>query len=455
MAHSCYPQRADQCNSGVPTEFFGSLLVCGERNAMNSNAMQRIRKAADSFAQPVEAAATILLVEDELVTRTSMAARLTRLGYRVLEAENGRVGLDVARRERPDLLIVDWMMPEMDGPTFCETVRRDPLLKSCQLLLMTAHDKPAQIAEGLVRGADDFLSKSASKQEIIARVLAGLRTSRLVRELETTGDELESSLLLLQKKQAETEADLQTAATFVQSLLPPQGSPVHGIALAWEYQPSLTLGGDLFNVMAIDADHLGFYILDASGHGVAAALRSASLMTFLQKENMLQLLGSYDPEKVLFEANRRFPLSADGEYFTLWVGQLHLPTRSLSYVSAGHSGALLSSAQSPSRWLTRSSFPLGFDPSARFASDRVSLKPGDRLFLLSDGIYEVPSPSGEVWGRERFQEVIAAGKQTSLSATIASCFSAARGWQQAQHFPDDAAVMGLELIGGPEGTFNG
>ena len=69
-----------------------------------------------------------------------MAARLTRLGYRVLEAENGRVGLDVARRERPDLLIVDWMMPEMDGPTFCEAVRRDPLLKSSQILLMTAHD---------------------------------------------------------------------------------------------------------------------------------------------------------------------------------------------------------------------------------------------------------------------------------------------------------------------------
>jgi sigma-B regulation protein RsbU (phosphoserine phosphatase) len=178
-------------------------------------------------------------------------------------------------------------------------------------------------------------------------------------------------------------------------------------------------------------------------------------MTFLRVENILQLLGSYDPEKVLLEANRRFPLSADGEYFTLWVGQLHLPTRRLSYASAGHPGALLSSAQSPSRWLTRSSFPLGFDPSAQFASDPLFLKPADRLFLLSDGIYEVPSPSGELLGRERFQKVIDAGKQTSLSTTIASCFSAARGWQQAQQFPDDAAVVGLELINAPEGMFNG
>ena len=397
---------------------------------MSSNAMQSAGQVAGLSVQPESPVSTILLVEDEPVTRASMAARLKRLGYRVLEAENGRVGLDVARRERPDLLVVDWMMPEMDGPTFCETVRRDPSLKSSQLLLMTAHDQPEQIAEGLARGADDFLSKSSSKQEIIARVLAGLRASRLVRDLETTGNELESSLLLLKRKQEETEADLHTAAAFIQSQLPPQGSPAHGTALAWEYQPSLLLGGDLFGVMAIDADNLALYILDASGHGVAAALRSVSLMTFLRADNMLQLIGSYDPEKVLFEANRRFPLSADGEYFTLWVGLLHLPTRSLSYATAGHSGALLSSAQSPSRWLTHSSFPLGFDPSSQFAADRIVLKLADRLFLLSDGIYEAPSSSGELWGRERFLAVIEAGRQMSLSAAIASSFSAARGWQQ-------------------------
>ena len=89
-------------------------------------------------------------------------------------------------------------------------------------------------------------------------------------------------------------------------------------------------------------------------------------------------------------------MSDDGEYFTLWVGLLHLPTGSLSYTTAGHSGALLSSAQRPSQWLTRSSFPLGFDSSAQFACDHLVMKPADRLYLLSDGIYEAPSSSGEV-----------------------------------------------------------
>ncbi|MEO5955552.1 MAG: SpoIIE family protein phosphatase [Nitrospiraceae bacterium] len=389
--------------------------------------------------------ATILLVEDEPVTRMSMVARLKRLGHRVLEAGNGREALEVVGRERPDLIIVDWMMPEMDGPTFCETVRRDPTMKSVYILLMTSHDQPAQIAEGLARGADDFLSKAASKQEIMARVLAGLRTGRLVRELETTGAQLESSMLLLQTKQREMEADLQSAAAFVHSLLPPPGSPAPGLSLAWEYQPALTLGGDLFGVAAIDAEHLGLYILDASGHGVAAALRSASLMTFLRVENILQLIGSYDPAKVLREVNRQFPLSAEGEYFTLWVGQIHLPTRSLSYASAGHHGILLSPAERPSRWLTRPSSPLGFDQAAVFAGDQITLQPADRLFLLSDGIYEAPSPTGEPWGRWRFQQAVEAQQHVPLAATIAHCFTEARRWQAQRDFLDDAAVVGLEL----------
>ena len=401
--------------------------------------------SADSTAPSSFMVATILLVDDEPVTRMSMAARLTRLGHRVLESGNGREALEVAGRERPDLIIVDWMMPEMDGPTFCETVRRDPAMKSIYILLMTSHDQPAQIAEGLARGADDFLSKAASKQEITARVLAGLRTGRLVRELETTGAQLESSMLLLQTKQAEMEADLQSAASFVHSLLPQPGSPAPGLSLAWEYQPALTLGGDLFGVASIDADHLGLYILDASGHGVAAALRSAALMTFLRVDNILRQIGSYDPEKVLHEANRQFPLSAEGEYFTLWVGQIHLPTRRLSYASAGHHGVLLSPNERPSRWLTRPSSPLGFDQEAVFVSDQVALQPADRLFLLSDGIYEAASPTGEPWGRWRFQQAVEAQQHEALAATIAHCFTEARRWQAQREFLDDAAVVGLEL----------
>src|SRR5574337_1763072 len=72
----------------------------------------------------------ILLVDDEMISRLSMATRLKRMGLRVIEAANGKDGLALLRHERPDLIILDWMMPEMDGPTVCELVRQDPDLHS-------------------------------------------------------------------------------------------------------------------------------------------------------------------------------------------------------------------------------------------------------------------------------------------------------------------------------------
>ncbi|MBL8071741.1 MAG: response regulator, partial [Nitrospira sp.] len=103
----------------------------------------------------------ILLVDDDEITRISMAGRLKRLGYRVIEADDGVAGLAAIRAQRPDLVILDWMMPGLDGPSVCEAIRADGELRSSQVVLMTAHDKPEQIAEGLSRGADDFLSKAA------------------------------------------------------------------------------------------------------------------------------------------------------------------------------------------------------------------------------------------------------------------------------------------------------
>ena len=167
-------------------------------------ARQRVEPAAAVAAQPIP---LILLVDDDDITRTSLASRLKRLGYRVIEAVDGVAGLTAIRKYRPDLIILDRMMPALDGPSVCEAIRMDVELKSSHVVLMTAHDRPDQIAEGLSRGADDFLSKSASKQEILARVQSSLRSNALVREIERTRDDLDVSHRLLVAKQQELEAN--------------------------------------------------------------------------------------------------------------------------------------------------------------------------------------------------------------------------------------------------------
>lgn len=382
--------------------------------------------------------ATILLVDDEPVSRLGMAARLKRMGLRVLEAGNGKEGLEILRRERPDLTILDWVMPEMDGPTVCEQVRQDPDILSSQLILMTSHDQPEQIAEGLARGADDFLSKAASKQEVLARVQSGLRAASLVRSIESTRDELRA-------KQGELEGELKSAAVYIQSLLPVAGEITRDIRMSWSYRPSQALGGDLFNVSHWDDQSVYFYILDASGHGVAPALRAASLSTFLRADNLRHYMNASDPARMMAEANRQFPLTGDGNYFTLWIGSFDRCSRQLRYTTAGHGGALIQRQNGTVEWLTHTQLPLGFESDTMYELTTVQIADGDRVILMSDGIYEAPAPTGELWGTTRLEIILMTHRSAPLGEALPALMAEAERWHGSPVFPDDAALLGLEF----------
>lgn len=381
---------------------------------------------------------TVLVVDDEPTARMALAVRLKRLGYRVIQAGDGKAGLEALRRERPDLTILDWMMPELDGPSFCEQVRQDPELLSSQILMMTSHDQPEQIAEGLARGADDFLSKAASKYEITARVQAGMRTATLIRRLEDVTEEI-------RRKQEVLERELQSAARYVESLLPAPGTLLSGVQMVHAYRPSLGLGGDLFNVVPWSEDVMGLYLLDASGHGVSPALRSASFSTFLRRDSLLHHVGSSDPGAILTEANRQFPLTEDGHYFTIIFAKLDVCTHTLSYATAGHNGALLHHRSGEVCWLAKPSLPLGFDSSTTYVAEELPVALGDRLYLLSDGLYEVPDPTGELWGKTRLEETIRRFGDQPLAEVVSGTVSEAVRWQGHEEFPDDVALMGLEI----------
>lgn len=381
---------------------------------------------------------TVLVVDDEPTARLALSARLKRLGYRVIEAGDGKAALEALRQQHPDLTILDWMMPEMDGPSFCEVVRRDPELLSSQILMMTSHDQPQQIAEGLARGADDFLSKAASKYEITARVQAGLRSASLIKRLEQVTEEI-------RRKQETLERELQSAARYVESLLPVPGTVAPGVQMVRVYRPSLALGGDLFNVVPWSDDLLGLYLLDASGHGVSPALRSASFSTFLRRESLMRHVGSSDPGAILTEANKQFPLTESGHYFTIVFATLDVRCHTLSYATAGHGGAFLHRRSGEVCWLGTPSLPLGFDPSTVYATETLSVEAGDRLYLLSDGLYEVPNSAGELWGQDRLGQTVRTLAHRPLADVLSGTVAEAIRWLGHDQFPDDVAVMGLDI----------
>ncbi len=121
----------------------------------------------------------VLVVEDEITLLETLVYNLTRQGYTALSAADGRVGLETARRERPDLIILDVMLPGIDGLELCRVVRRE---MNVPIIMLTAKADEVDKIVGLEMGADDYLTKPFSLRELLARVKAQLRRTRLLRE---------------------------------------------------------------------------------------------------------------------------------------------------------------------------------------------------------------------------------------------------------------------------------
>ena len=98
-----------------------------------------------------------------------------------------------------------------------------------------------------------------------------------------------------------------------------------------------------------------------------------------------------------------------------------------------------------SQWLSSASLPLGFDAEATFETTCTQLHVGDRLYLLSDGIYEAPSSAGELWGRTRLQDTLQDHRDVPLERSVERTIAVAHQWLGGHIFPDDVALLGLEL----------
>lgn len=123
---------------------------------------------------------TVLLVDDEPNILLSLKFLMQKEGYEVLVAKTGDEALAVARQSRPDLVILDVMLPSPNGYEVCQSLRADPKLTGIYILMLTAKSNPAEREKGLAMGADDYVSKPFSNRELVGKVRLVLGSNRVV-----------------------------------------------------------------------------------------------------------------------------------------------------------------------------------------------------------------------------------------------------------------------------------
>jgi sigma-B regulation protein RsbU (phosphoserine phosphatase) len=391
----------------------------------------------------------ILLAEDEMISRRMLERDLKKLGYEVHGVANGKDAWDQFQEQRHPIVISDWEMPEMSGIELVKRIRGLPGEEYVYLVLLTSRTAKKDLIEGMEAGADDFIAKPFELEELRVRLRAGQRIIEMERSLARQKNELEDWKTRVQK-------DLRAAAVIQQAFLPVFLPIVSGMSFSWNYQPCEELGGDMLNVIRLDEDHVGIYVLDVSGHGVRAALLSVTLSHVLGSGSGSMLKTASDeahgsrivaPAAVAAGLNERFAMSEKTEqYFTLFYGVLHVPTRELRYVLAGHPSPVYLANNSEPALLPGGGLPIGVDSAAEFEEHQLLLRVGDRLIAYSDGVTDLEGVGGQRLGKARLMNALAGWRNSSSDATISSIVQMLEQWRADHPVQDDMSLIALAML---------
>lgn len=267
--------------------------------------------------------------------------------------------------------------------------------------------------------------------------------------LQQANERLEAASQLIKR-------DLAAAAAVQRSLLPAEMPFVAGMRFAYRFEPCGDVGGDSLNVLPIDTRHLGVYILDVSGHGVAAALLSVTLSHMLSVEPGRSFLYQAcagnpsqdclaEPVQVVTRLNRHFAKATGvSQFFTMIYGILDKETAEFRYVSAGHFGPVHFRCGVAQPIQEAGGIPIGLFPGAAYEQHSISLSEGDRLYFCTDGIPEAENPDGEQFGVNRVLEFLTRNRDLRLEETVSSLMQCVEEWTGSGSAADDASLLAIE-----------
>ncbi len=354
----------------------------------------------------------ILAVDDSKLNVTLLQKSLSMENYEVLPAHNGVEAIEAVKQNDPDLVLLDVMMPGMDGYEVCREVKRycKESGKFIPVVLLTALDKVENKVAGFDAGADDYLVKPPARNELLARVRSMLRIKDLQESLLETNQDLQDAQKVI-------EEELSIVGQIQRSFLPTEYPKHSQIDIATYYLPSSMAGGDYYDVIEVDKNHWGLLMADVTGHGASAAVVMA--VTHLLMRSFVNTF--LFPSTALKVVNEKLNAHLSSEHFvTMFYGILDTQNMNFIFSSAGHNPMFLYRASNNTviEMKTNHGFPLRAFRSDNYDEGEISIEPGDKLIMFTDGITETMDNERRIYGDERLSEIVCQVGSYSAQETI-------------------------------------
>ncbi len=373
----------------------------------------------------------VLLVDDAKANLDILVEGL-KGDHKLSVAMDGETALQIAARTPPDLVLLDIVMPGMDGYEVCRRLRRMPETAEAPIMFLSSLEEVQNKTRGFEAGANDYLTKPFEMLEVKARVRSLLKAKAYSDAA---------------KEQIATE--LRVARDIQMGMLPHDFTPfeqAYGVSFGAVLEPAREVGGDLYGVCAPGPDRLVMFLGDVSGKGIPASMfmvRAISLARLLAREVV-------EPERILARLNDELSGENPSDMFVTFLCAVFEPkSRQLTIANAGHCRPVLLSASEAPRWAVKSlGTALGFETGLAFERTELTLNPGDVLILYSDGVSEAFNPQEECYGNDRLLADVRGLATQSAPTITASLLQSVRAFADSAPQSDDLAILTMKVHGG-------
>lgn len=405
----------------------------------------------------------IVVIEDSKSMQTILVTALKKWGYEVFSADAAEQAFDIIHAESPNIIITDWMLPGMDGPTFCTKIRNLQTPNYIYLIIITALTDNSNVITGLEAGADDFLRKPINFKELRVRLVAGNRIIKLEEtlrnknaQLSAIGNKLNQLNTELLAAQNKIRQDLKFAEKIQCNLLPKNNLQFKNLVFHYLYCPSLHVSGDILNYFQVNTEILCFYAIDVCGHGIASAMLSYSISKIITQsidfnscaKNFRNNMGLFDnPHQFVDYLNSIFYTNNDYSlYFSIIFGFINTRIQTVSFCQAGHPHPIYQRQGCAPELLGNGGFPVALLPTPIYDSITLSFQPGDKLFVYSDGVTDCNNGSGGIFDTKNLLAFLEQNQSYSLNQIFAEFKNKLVDWHGSEQFDDDVSILGIEFI---------
>jgi len=375
---------------------------------------------------------TVLLVDDE-PANLQIVNSILKDTYKTRIATNGAKALELANQDpAPDLILLDVMMPEMDGYEVCSRLKSDDRTRDIPVIFLTGQTEIDDETRGFEVGAVDYIHKPFSPAVVQARV----RTHLVLRGIR---NQLESQLQTIQSEMA-------TARQIQLSILPREIPAIKGLEIAARYIPMTAVAGDFYDFIQIDEKRIGILVADVSGHGMPAALISSMLKIALDGQTEC----ASDPASVLAGLNKALCGKFQGHFVTAVYVVVDVEKQSIFYAGAGHPPLIfMDHSAGKARDFVENGLFLGFFPEATYSAVEIPFTAGDWGVLYTDGIPEMTDPSDEQFGLDRFKQCLQDHHDLTAAQFINALLAELSQWSDVasgREPEDDITLLAIRFV---------